>query len=132
MRQLRQVSPSVFFFLALLLHCSQTCLAAGHTHAAVTIPASAHHGPEHAPCHSAPAPRHGTPDKCPDCADHVFLKSVSSGAEALTAAGPCLLPLCLLIQPVLPVLSHPRASVLQLTSAALSPPRYLAFSVLRL
>src|SRR6266508_3435720 len=132
MHRPRQVSPFVFVFLALLLHCSQACLAAGHTHAAVTVPASAHHGPEHAPCHSAPAPSHGTPDKCPDCADHVFLKSVSSGAEALTAAGPFLFPLCLLIQPVLPALLHPPASALRLEVSALSPPRYLTFSVLRL
>src|SRR5713226_711477 len=132
MHWLRQASPSVFFFLAFLLHCSQTCLAAGHVHAAVTLPVSTHHNPEHAPCHSSPVPPHGIPDKCPDCGDHVFLRSAPSGAETLAAPGPSLSPLCLLTQPLLPLLPHPHASALRLEVSALSPPRYLTLSVLRL
>src|SRR5215475_11061271 len=87
MRRLRQASPAVFFFLVFLLHCSQTCLAAGHAYAAVTVPVSPHHNPALAPRHSSPTSPQGIPEKCPDCAEHVFLKSVASGTETLAAAG---------------------------------------------
>jgi len=131
MYRLRQVSYTMFLFLALLLHCSQTCLAAGHARAAVTVPVSPHH-PEHAPCHSAPTAPDGIPDKCPDCGDHVFLTAASSGAETLAASGPFLFPPCLLTQPVLPGLLQPHAGMLWPDTTALSPPRYLLLSVLRL
>ena len=117
--------------LALVLHCAQACLAAGHTHAAVTVPASTHHGPAHAPCHSSPPSPQGIPDKCPGCGDHVFL-TMPAGAEVLAAAGPSLSPLWLLTQPLLPSLLHPPASALRLEVSALSPPRYLTLTVLRL
>src|SRR5712692_775559 len=132
MHRLRQASPSVFFFLVFLLHCSQTCLAAGHARAAVTVPASTNHGSEHVPCHSPQTAPQGSPARCPDCTDHVFLKSVAAGTETLAAAGPGLFSLCLLTHSVLPTLPHSRASVLRLDSTALSPPRYLTLSVLRL
>ncbi len=132
MYRLHQVSSAVFLFLALLLHCSQMCLAAGHAHAAVTVPVSPHHIPEHAPCHSAPTAPNGIPDKCPDCADHVFLTAASSGAETLAASGPFLFPLCFLMQPVLPGLLQPHAGMLWPDTTALSPPRDLLLSVLRL
>src|SRR5437867_7328766 len=131
MYRLRQVSPFVVVLLALLLHCAQACLAAGHTHAAITVPASTHHGPAHAPCHSSPTSPQGTPDKCPGCGDQVFL-TVPAGAEALAAAGPSLSPLCRLTQPFLPSLLHPPASAGRLEGSALSPPRYLTLTVLRL
>src|SRR5215510_15889043 len=132
MYRLRQVSYAVFLFLALLLHCSQTCLAAGHAHAAVTVPVFPHHSPEHTPCHSAPPAPNGIPDKCPDCGGHVFLKSVSSesGTEALATAGTFLLP-GVLTPPVLPALPQPCAGVPRPDIPTL-PPRYLTFSVLRL
>jgi len=132
MSRLRQVSYTVSLFLALLLHCSQTCLAAGYAHAAVTGPVSPQHGSEHAPCHSAPAAPNGIPDKCPDCGDHVFLTAVSSRAETLAASGPFLFPLCLLTQSVPPGLLQPHAGILWPDTIALSPPRYLLLSVLRL
>ncbi|HEV8713677.1 MAG TPA: hypothetical protein VGX03_12735 [Candidatus Binatia bacterium] len=132
MHRLRQASPSVFLFVVFLLHCSQTCLAAGHAHAAVTVPVSTDHNPEHAPCHSSPAAPNGIPDKCPDCADHVFLPSGAYGIATLAAAGSFFIPCCVLMQPVLPVLPRVHTDVLLLDSAALSPPRYLTFSVLRL
>src|SRR6266540_5444505 len=119
MYRLRQVSYAVSLFLTLLLHCSQTCLAAGHAHAAVTVPVSPHH-PEHAPCHSAPTTPNGIPDKCPDCGDHVFLTAVSSGAETLAASGPFLFPLCLLTQSVPPGLRQAPAGMLWPDTTALS------------
>jgi hypothetical protein len=132
MSRLRQISYAVFLFLALLLHCSQTCLAAGHARAAVTAPVSSHHSPAHTPCHSAPGAPNGIPDKCPDCADHVFLTAASSRAETLAASGPFLFPLCLLTQSVPPGLLQPYADILWPDTTALSPPRYLLLSVLRL
>src|SRR5438270_12250616 len=101
MSRFRQVSYAVSLFLALLLHCSQTCLAAGHVHAAVTVPVSPQHGPEHVPCHSAPTAPHGTPDTCSNCRDHVFLTAVSAGADTLAASGSFFLPSCLLTPLVL-------------------------------
>src|SRR5262249_10840815 len=106
-----------------------------HVHAAVTIPVSPQHDPAHAPCHSAPtAPTapHRTPDKCPDCRDHVFLSAVSSEADTLADAGFFLLPPCVLTPSVLPELLQPHAVVLWPDTTALSPPRYLVLSVLRL
>lgn len=132
MYRFRQVSYAVPLFLALLLHCSQTCLAAGHAYAAVAVPVSARPSPEHAPCHSAPTAPHGIPDKCPDCSDHVFLSAASSGAATLAASGPFFLPFCLLTQSVLPELLQPHADMLWPDITALSPPRYLFLSVLRL
>src|SRR5712691_7105137 len=132
MSRFRQVSYAVPLFLAFLLHCSQTCLAAGHAYAAVAVPVSAQHGPEHAPCHSTPTAPHGIPDKCPDCRDHVFLTAVSSGADTLAASGSLLFPPCLLTPSVLPGLLQPHAGVLWPDTTAQSPPRYLFLSVLRL
>lgn len=132
MSRLWQASHPVFFFLALLLHCSHVCLAASYAHAAVTAPVSTDHGPEHSPCHSSPAPAHGLPEKCLDCGDHLFLAPVPSGAEMLAAARALVLPLCPLLQPVLPVAPPEPASRLRRDNTALSPPRYLALSVLRL
>src|SRR5436190_6936050 len=132
MRRLRQVSPFVVVSLALVLHCAQACLAAGHTHAAVTVPASTHHDPAHAPCHSSPTSPQGIPDKCPGCGDQVFLRAMPAGAEVLAAPGPSLSPLCLLTQPFLPSLLHPPASAVRLGVSVLSPPRYLTLTVLRL
>ena len=130
MYRLRQVSYAVFLFVALLLHCSQRCLAAGHARAAVTVSVSPHHSPGHAPCHSAAPAPNGIPDKCPDCGDHVFLQSVSSGTETLATAGTFLFPgvLTPLVLPALPQLCAgvPRPDIPTL------PPRYLTFSVLRL
>src|SRR5262245_23254949 len=132
MYRFRQVSYAVSLFLALLLHCSQTCLAASHVHATVAVPVSAQHGPEHAPCHSAPAAPHGVPDKCPDCRDHVFLTAVSSEAETLAASGSLLFAPCLLTPSALPGLPQPHAYLLWPDTAAPSSPRYLLLSTLRL
>src|SRR5215831_5472031 len=125
MYRFRQVSYAVSLFLALLLHCSQTCLAAGHVHAAVTVPVSAQHRPGHAPCHSASPAPHETPDKCPDCRDHVFLTAASSGEETLAASGAFLFAPCLLTPSVLPGLLQPQAALLWPDTTALSPPPYL-------
>src|SRR5262249_26186284 len=132
MCQFRQASPSVFLFLVFLLHCSQTCLAAGHAHTAVIVPVSTRHNPEHAPCHSSPTAPQGIPEKCPDCAEHVFLPSVASGTETLAASGSFSIPFCSLMQPVLPVLPQPHAEAFRLDPTALSPPLYRTLSVLRL
>src|SRR3989442_10209978 len=132
MRWLRQASPSVFLFLAVLLHCSQTCLAAGHAHAVVTVPVSADHGPEHTPCHSSPAPSQRLPEKCPACGDHVFLTPVAAGVETLVVWGPSASPAELLIPVFLPSRSQACPSAALPARAALSPPLYLTFSILRL
>src|SRR6266446_2789930 len=119
MHWLRQASPSVFLFLVFLLHCSQTCLAAGHAHAAVTVPVSPHHTAGHAPCHSSPAAPAGLPEKCPDCSDHTFLPSVVSGIETLSAAGSFFSPACSLTQMVLPGLPQSYADLIWLDPTAL-------------
>src|SRR5262245_9259639 len=132
MHRLRQASPSVFLFLVFLFHCSQTCLATGHAHAAVAAPFATHHSPGHPPCHSSPAPSRGIPEKCPDCGHHVFLPSAASGAATLATVESFFIPCCVLTQPVLPVLLRVRTDGPRPDSAALSPPRYLTPSVLRL
>src|SRR4051794_12758144 len=101
MRWYRRVSPAVFLFLTFLFHCSQTCLAAGHARAVVTVPVSTDHGPGHAPCHSSSAPAQGLPEKCADCGDHVFLTPISAGTETQAPPGPAVTPVCLLNQSLL-------------------------------
>gem|GEM_PF-3134214 len=132
MRRLRQASPFVFSFVVFLLHCSQTCLAAGHAYAVVTVPSAAHHSAEHAPCHSPPTVPQGPSERCPDCADHVFLTSVSAGAQTLAASGAAFIPLCVLTQPVILALPQSHAGVFWLDPTALSPPLSRTPSVLRL
>src|SRR5262249_33167369 len=132
MSWLRRVSYPVLLVLVFLLHCSQTCLTAGHTPAAVTAPASSQQGPAPTPCHSTPAAPHGTPNTCPDCRDHVFLRAVSAEANPWATARSLFLPLCVLTASVLPEVRQPHADVLWPDATALSPPPYLFLSVLRL
>ena len=132
MYRIRQSSLSAFLFLMFLLHCSQMCLAAGHSHPAVTAPVSTRHGPEHPPCHSSPAPSQGLPEKCQDCADHVYLPSVACGTETLAAAETFPVPFCFLTQPALPVSPQLHAAASWPDLTVLSPPLYRTLSVLRL
>src|SRR5215475_8887321 len=131
MHWFRRASPAVFLFLTVLLHCSQTCLAAGHAHAAITVPTAADHSLEHPPCHSS-SPAQRLPEKCPDCGDHVFLTPGAAGAEMLVLSGSshslfCVLPPLLLLSQAQSCPPAVRPAI-----AALSPPRYLTFSILRL
>src|SRR5205823_26708 len=123
---------SAFLFLVFLLHCSQTCLAAGHAHAAIAVPVSTHDNPAHAPCHSSPTPPQRIPEKCADCAGHVFLPSVASGPATLAAAGVFSIPFCFPVQPLPSALPPPYAGVFRLDPTVLSPPLYRTLSVLRL
>ncbi len=132
MRRLRQIPVLAFLFLAFLLHCTQACLAAGHVHTAVTASSSAHHDREHAPCHSSQTAPQKLPESCPDCRDHGFLRAVPSGVEALAGLGLSLASLDLPVQPAPFWLAQPHASVPRLVFSALSPPRHLTLSVLRL
>src|SRR5262245_14760976 len=132
MYRLRQLSPAVFFFLAILLYCSQTCLAAGHASARVTVPASRHQSTGHPPCHTNPTAPQGVPEKCPNCRGHVFLAALSSGPETVAASGPFSLSLCIPMHAVRPGLPQPHADMLRLDNTTPSPPRYLIFSVLQL
>src|SRR5712692_4461904 len=133
MRRLRQVSPLSLFPLVFLLYCGQTCVAAGHLHAAATATAVPDHSPEHGSCHGSPTPLpQGTPDRCTDCGDHFYLKASVAGAEALTAPPVSLFSCYLLTTAVLPASLQSCAGVSGPESPASSPPRYLTLSVLRL
>jgi len=132
MRWYRRVSPAVFLFLTFLFHCSQTCLAADHAHAAVTVPISTDHDAGHTPCHSSSSPSQRLPEKCSDCADHVFLTPVAAGTETLATPGPAVAPGCLLTQSLLSSQPPLCLQATQPVIAALSPPRYLTFAILRL
>ena len=130
MYRFRQISHFVFFFLAFLLYCSPTCLAAGHVHATVSsAPVASSQGAAHTPCHSTPKQ---IPDQCLDCSDHVFLSPASAGAEMVAASRALLFSVCLPILLTLGLFPQPSASVLQRDRTILSPPRYLTLSVLRL
>src|SRR5712692_3091549 len=131
MRRLRQVSPLSLFPLVFLLYCGQTCLAAGHLHAAATATAAPDHSPGHGSCHGSAAPLpQGPRDQCTDCGDHFYLKASVAGAEALTAPHASLFSCCLLTTAVLPASLQSCAGVSRLQSSASSPPRYLNLSVL--
>jgi hypothetical protein len=131
MRWPRQGSLLVFLCLVFLLSCSQTCLAAGHAHGGVLDPVASPHGAEGVPCHSPQSPPPGSPARCPDCADHVFLQSVPPGVETGVASGSAPLAVCVLTTSSLPARLSSHFSALQPEGHALSPPRYLLFSVLR-
>lgn len=132
MRQFRQALFFVFSFVAFLLHCSQMCLAAGHTRAVVPVSASTNHDSAHVPCHSSETAPQESPERCPDCAGHVFLKSAPAGAANVLAPGLAFSLFYLSTLPLLTAPLQPYAGVFRLERTALSPPRYLSLSVLRL
>ncbi len=128
MRQFWQILP----FLAFVLHCSQTCLAAGPAHAAVTTLAVQHHSEEHAPCHAPQTAPHESSEQCLDCAGHVFLRSAPDGTEPLMASLSSFLSVHVAAPSLLPSSLQLYTSGWWLEFLGSSPRRYLSLSVFRL
>src|SRR5262244_3365234 len=132
MRRLRHEWLFMFFFLVLLSHCAQVCLAAGHVHEAATVAASPTHDPKHAPCHSPPACPQRTSDQCPDCGSHFFLRLIPAGTETQAVSGPPLPLFCLLTRLPLSSLAQRGTGISWLHQATAPPLSYLALSILRI
>ena len=119
-----------FLFLVLLLHCTQMCFAAGHTR---TTSASPPDSAQTAPCHTSDRESHSTPEKCPDCGEHFFLKPLVLGGEELSASSSASRFLAFPVASV-SVSSRPVSLDLRLSAgrAQRSVPLYLSFSIFRL
>ena len=123
--------PSALLMLALVLHCTQMCLAAGFAHAASpdahAVAAEIHD----APCHTTDTATPDPSEECSSCRDHVFLKG-SAPITQLHVAAEALGPLLYVSSPG--QLFALRSSFVRADLQALaisSPPLYLALSVLR-
>ena len=130
MSRLRHI-PSTLLMLALVLQCTQMCLAAGFAHTASrdahTTAAKTHD----APCHTTDSSAPDTSEECSSCRGHIFLKG-SSPVTELHVAAEALAPLLYLLSPsqlfALPSsLFHTNLQQL----VASSPALYLALAVLR-
>lgn len=132
MHRRQEIYFALLFFLALVLHCSQTCVAGGHPHASVSPSASVPQDAEHLPCHAPQPGPQGAPARCPDCTDHVFLKSLVAGTGTVAVSGSELRFAALVSPLVLPTLSHSLTDLVRPDSAPPSGPLYLLLSILRL
>lgn len=122
-----------FLFLVVLLHCTQMCFAAGHTRTPSVAPPDAAQSAQTVPCHTPDRERHSTPEKCPDCGEHFFLKPLGAiGAEPSTTS-PAARALSFLDAAVSPP-PQPFSLDLRLSEERVqyAVPRYLAFSIFRL
>lgn len=116
---------SISLILAVVLHCTSMCLAAGF--APVVGVHSADSDVHQAPCHTPPSPVPDTSEDCDRCRDHIFLKTSSPFSEPHLAAE-ALWPLRrgdAGVAPAAPIQTGRHAPL------ALSPPRYLRLSILR-
>ena len=122
-----------FLFLVVLLHCTQMCLAAGHTRTtSVSLPDSAQ-STQTAPCHTPDKESHSAPEKCRDCGEHFFLKPLVLGGEELSTSSSASRFLAFSAASV-SVSSRPVSLDLRLSAGRVqrSVPLYLSFSIFRL
>ncbi len=119
MPRLRQVSPLFIFALISLLYCSQTCVAAGHAHAAVSATRPDAHAADATPCHPPSTTPRNTDESCTDCGGHFFLTTASSGADVLSATATASAP-CVFVSPPATLAASPlayRSTITQHTSS---------------
>jgi len=122
-----------FLFLVVLLHCTQMCFAAGHTRTTSVPPPDVAQSTQTTPCHPPDRESHSTPEKCPDCGEHFFLKPLVVVGEALSANSSAVRSLSFLDASVgFPTQSLSLDLRLSEGRAQHSVPRYLSFSILRL
>ena len=122
-----------FLFLVVLLHCTQMCFAAGHTRTTSVSPPDVDQSTQTTPCHTPDRESHSTPEKCPDCGEHFFLKPLLVVGAELSASPPAARSLSFLDASA-DFSPQPLSVNLRLSEGRDQHfvPRYLSFSIFRL